>query len=1066
MLALDRSLLKPTPRSALLFGIISAAIATAALPPFTYLVVMAGAVYVTSYVLTRLATTSNMRETLRDLSRSGASLAGGAVIALALSAYLLFGLWQSTLPLVDETGGYELDDVAARLPPFSDAAALQPLAYTQGPLWLDGITNALVVFVCLTAAIALNFRVGAFLFLYMASVLFASNVETPAYQFLFDNVPYFSLVRGSGRWIALATFSIAFAAGTAGWLAVTGRAASATIIRERHWPLLMPGAMVLGIGSLGMVAIFVATHLPSAREWHSPYSVEPELSDALRVLNALDSPSAFATSPFLATRLTGDPYISAIDFGKTLGPGISGMTAFGGLRAGGLTVNDTAREITDSLRTEVTSAGDFMILQGPPTELFVVTSDFEVTATLKAATAAAAPFELQFFDRARNTQVTLRISPADGTAQLLTGVDVRAPVGTFPVGATDGDLVVNVRKVGSRLTASVTPGGEVEAVVIGVGAASVLGFSESGARELARAEAVRVRADQRTPDEAIIRLLDLMRVERFLVQPHASQIEAARISGLDDLALVEEWPSAAIYEIAGYHPERAYVTDSYGLFLNQPGRMVPGLYQLTPLADSLTPLIAVEDIPASGFSEVVGEARFLGVSTPVRDPDIAARLAEALDLGARPPLIIIPESSSDLSEQLGSPYGLPSSEYVLGPIEIWSTSRDYVFEAVAAGTGGGALNSPVTILNSALVGNTGAVVRLDPVAGAVTVSELRSGIERVIASGVFTPSAHALPFRVALIGQELTVIVDETVALRATVASELSGGPLSARAEGEPYLLLDPALSTGREGAEFLERALSNGFSIARMSESGGQPRRDLLNLFPRLSGVSSILRGLPDAEYRALVRVENMEGELVTASVAGARETQELTLEPLPDIAGTGETWMLSGPFRPEPGVNSNMLIATQGAGAKVVSALLIEEMDEGAGEALAASLLTPQMNIPARLDRHSATSYSGPVDLSGGRLLVFRDAYNKGWEMKAGGQELEQVRLFGTLAGFWAPEDTGQGPVEIDLRFTPQRVFLFGKLISLLAALCVAGAALWLILGPRARERFRRQSTHGARQ
>ena len=66
---------------------------------------------------------------------------------------------------------------------------------------------------------------------------------------------------------------------------------------------------------------------------------------------------------------------------------------------------------------------------------------------------------MQFFDRARNTQVTLRISPADGIAELLTGVDVRAPVGTLPVGTTDGDLVVNVRKVGSRLTASVTGSG-------------------------------------------------------------------------------------------------------------------------------------------------------------------------------------------------------------------------------------------------------------------------------------------------------------------------------------------------------------------------------------------------------------------------------------------------------------------------------------------------------------------------------------------------------------------------------------------------------------------------------
>lgn len=1045
LLALDRSLIQPRIQMALLFGVVSAALLTATIPGFTYLSLLVGAVYTVSFVITRVATSSNFRETAKELVASGRTLAIGTGIALALSAYFIFAAWLSTIPLVDETGGYELSEIATRLPLLSDAAALQPIGFTQGPLWLDAVVNALIVFVALTAAIAFNFRIGAFLFIYVVAILFASDVTSSAYTFLFDNVPYFSLMRGAGRWIAVATLSVSFLTGTAVAMAVSGRTVASDYIQRRLWATIMPGAMVLAWGSLIMVLIFVGTHTPAIREWNTPYSVDPTLIDAFEFIDNLPGNPAFATAPFLETRLSGDPFISAIDFGRTLGPGTTGSTAFGGLRSGGLSINENAAEIAESLKTPAVLYGDVVVFPGQFEEIFVAPDNFQMLAIipLDERNSQSGTIEVQFRDRTQNEQIQLNIDPQGGVIQVFAGPQLERSIGAVQFDPSDPSIGLEVRKSGSNFRVSLSSEQFAEVNVAFLGATSVLVRTSSDTAELRSVEVSKINPSVAIADDVVVRLLDLYRVQYMLVQPHASRIEASRISAIENLNPVESWGDAQLFQVEGNHPGHAYVSEEYGLYSGSASQMIPGLYQVNSLADSLFPLVAVEDAESSSERDgLIADATFIGILNPADSSEAVTEISRIFAMPNRPPLIVLPRSINDLKDELGSPYSLAVSQFVNEPTLLWRSSRNYVFEAEVKLQESLGPGQAIQFINSSVSGRPVEIVNLT--SGNVEIIDVDGSAERVLSSKR-TQFGTEFRIRIVQIGDSLSTYINNTLITTATLGQAVATGPLTVRSTGEGFTLSNLALATNREGPEFLEAVAENGFSIATLITSGYAPRRDLISLFPALSGRTVVLRQLPPSGFRVLVEAESSQRDSVGGFITSGSDTRFLEMEyVLEDETGPG-AWYLSDEIPPGMFSDSSMAIFAQGQSVEVTSVLLIEERRDVSTRSFVESILNDRSFAPVSLEKNSSTFYSGEENLADAKLLVFRDSFNTGWELESDGADREQVRLFGSLAGFWVTDVIDADPQQLELRFRPQSTFTWGKVISALAFVVLLAVLTW---------------------
>lgn len=1045
LLALDRSLIQPRLQIALLFGVVSAALLTATVPGFAYLTLLVGIVYVLSFAIARLATSKNLRQTCSELMVSVRTLLIGSAIALSLSAYFIFAIWLSTIPLIDQSGGYELGDLAARLPLLSDAAALQPVGFTQGPLWLDAVSNALIVFVGLAAAIAFNFRIGAFLVIYFVAILFASDVTSSTYTFLFDNVPYFSLVRGAGRWIGLATLSIAFMSGMAVALAISGRSVAAPWIRERFWPTIFPGAMTLAWGSLVMVVIFVSTHISAVREWNTPYSVDPSLIEAFEFVDNIPGNPPFATAPFLATRLSGEPFISAIDFGRTLGPGSTGSSAFGGLRAGGLDINENAAGITETLITPTETFGDIAVFPGQLTELFVAPDNFQLLATLPLVVSDSNPgmLELQFRDRGQNEQVQLNIDLANGVVQVVEGRQQTNLIGAVPFDPEANSITLDIRKIGSSLRLLITPGQSTEVFVPSIAATSVLARTTGGVSELHAVELSEINPLTAISDDVIVRLLDLYRIQYMLVQPHASRIEANRIADIENLTTVEAWGDAELLEIDRRHPGQAYLSENYGIYAGPTSQMVPGLFQVGSLAESLFPVLAFEDAStSSNLDGMVSGATFIAVPNPSASGETELEISNIERMPGRPPLIVLPAVTNDLQDELGSPYLLTNSQFVREPIQLWRTSRNYVFEAEINLPD--LLNDATTIQfsNTSVSGQPAETVEIS--ASRVQIIDHSEGLERVLVSGAKRTGSD-FQVRINQLGDSLEVYIDQRLVASTTLPQSSATGPFTVSSVRQGFNLTNIALATNREGHEFLDTVANNGFSVADLVSAGTPPKRDLINLFPALSGQSIILRNLPSTGFRVLARVESNEVKSVGGFITSGSNTMFLEMEHLNDDESDATAWYLSSEIPSETFRDSSMVVFAQGEGADVSTVFLVEDSPEFSTASFAGILLNERTFTPVSLDRNSATFYSGTATVADAKLLVFRDSYNTGWRLKGDGANWEKVRLFGSLSGFWIPAGVDSSPVQIDVQFRSQSTFMWGKVISALSFLALLAFLYW---------------------
>jgi hypothetical protein len=383
-------------------------------------------------------------------------------------------------------------------------------------------------------------------------------------------------------------------------------------------------------------------------------------------------------------------------------------------------------------------------------------------------------------------------------------------------------------------------------------------------------------------------------------------------------------------------------------------------------------------------------------------------------------------------------------------VELWPTSRGYVFEADLQGVGSSGADEPIEIVHSALVGSSAAIVRLDPEQGQVSLVEVDHGVSRTLQTVAVQFPTEPARVRVGVLDEALTITVENVPVLSASIGTEFTGGPLLAKAAPPGAVLHNIAFATGREGQDFLSQVVEHGFSIATLAEAGHTPRRDVLNLFPHLAGSSLALRGVPTASYRLLARVEAADRGFVSASVASGPGVTELAMSQVTGLQGSPGAWFLSEPFSLDSSVTATLFVATQGSEAQVASTLLLEERSPDDAERLARQMLAARPVQEVTLDRHSATSFSGTVPEGQGHFLVFRDAYNEGWELSGGGAPWEQMRAFGTLAAFQPPADAEGDSIDIELKFQPQQTFFWGKLVSLISLMVLAllAAAAWLLM------------------
>jgi hypothetical protein len=134
----------------------------------------------------------------------------------------------------------------------------------------------------------------------------------------------------------------------------------------------------------------------------------------------------------------------------------------------------------------------------------------------------------------------------------------------------------------------------------------------------------------------------------------------------------------------------------------------------------------------------------------------------------------------------------------------------------------------------------------------------------------------------------------------------------------------------------------------------------------------------------------------------------------------------------------------------------LLFASPDEETDNRILTTLLQPP---PARVQdvgRNSPTSYAGLVSGAAGGVLVFTEAYHKGWQARVDGEQLPHIRVLGNLNGYWVrPGEAANS--EIRLTFAPQRAYRMGLAVSalsfVLVTIALTAPVVWRAMAGRAR-------------
>ena len=1068
-LAVDRFLVGPSIRRALLLALMLALYATASIPPFTYISALAIAVYVGAFLISKGMAALRNRAELPALLKIGGFGFVALFATLLLAAYYLTGLALSTVPLVGDAGGYELESLASGLPTFSEALTFQRGAASLNTSGMNAAIWMLAIAVLLTPLLRFNWRVVALVIIAIGWVYFASDATSGVYTFMYDNLPFFSSVRGTRRWTALTLFSfsgligILLSASFAYWRDFANNPSTRNDVMRR-------AAGVLSIVLVSVVAINVLTQLPALRAWLAPYSLDGEYLAPYLWLKETPTGTVYATTPFLTKRLKDDDFDLGVAHGKKAGQGISGRPAFDVFQSGGKKVNTLMFDLVSDSKAFPTNLFEEIQLSSIPASLadrpirgprsvknFLLSGRVTVTETENPDSFVRVRFH-RFSEDGEEGFHALDLYPETASIELKRvvgdSITVLASASAVPTDLREYDLklIINdgrfeawiddVRVIETGITKF--SGSDVQVLSLGADA-SFTGLDMS------------VISSGLDSDYSLARTLGLFNTRYFVVQPNTSEFERQRIATLPGLTEINRWGSSVLYENDYFLDGKAFITQSFGVYVGDPVAVVHGLYQLDPIARSKTALIGISDLPLDLASEILGKAAFVAIDAssgvyPVELARLEELRASITNEGRMPPIVYAWDLTLDESVISNSdpPSPLAVSD---GEWELLGRGKNFVLETVLKRQSSGAVaNARIRFR----VRNDGRFYELvlNRSDGTVTLFLQRDRGVTVVAEGVIPSRAEVdLPVRLAAMDENFVLYLDNRLALETPITRISLGGSIQVSSGGGDLLLATPKLLSGDSSLADLEGIARQGFTLEQMAARSGDLAEADIALLGFTQLLATSVRQNEPTSYQLLVSGDGFERPGVEVWLSDSDSQSILKLEtPEVQFGDSAQSNSVSQwQFTSEPftiaDLESNLVVATRSANARISQMLLVEVPDgilsENDSDSLA-SLLNPPAATGLITERLSAGRYSSEWSFQQGGVLVFQDTFHKGWNARLGDESLPQFKVFGSLNGYWVSPETASNADSLVLNFAPQGRYRRAQIISGLAFLVVVGLLL----------------------
>lgn len=572
-------------------------------------------------------------------------------------------------------------------------------------------------------------------------------------------------------------------------------------------------------------------------------------------------------------------------------------------------------------------------------------------------------------------------------------------------------------------------------------------------------------------DYSLARTLGLFNTRYFVVQPNTSEFERQRIAALPGLTEINRWGSSVLYENDYFLDGKAFITQSFGVYVGDPVAVVHGLYQLDPIARSKTALIGILDLPPDLAPEILGKAAFVIIDAsngvyPVELARLEELRASITGEGRMPPIVYAWDLTLDESVITNSdpPSPLAVSD---GEWELLGRGKNFVLETVLKPqTSGAVADARIRFrVRNDLRFYELVLNRSD---GTATLFLQRDRGVTVVAEGVIPSSVGAdLPVRLAAMDETFIVYLDNRLAMETPITRISLGGPIQVSSGGGDLLLATPKLLSGDSSLADLEGIARQGFTLEQMAARSGDLAEADIALLGFTQLLATMVRQNEPTSYQLLVSGDGFErpGIEVWLSDSNAQsilklETQEAQNGDSAQSNSVSQWQFISEPFTIAD-LEANLVVATRSANARISQMLLVEVTDGSADGDSLARLLSPPAATGLITERLSAGRYSSEWNFQQGGVLVFQDTFHKGWKARLGDEILPQFKVFGSLNGYWVSPEIASDANSLVLNFAPQGRYRRAQFISGIAFLIVVS----LLLSPVAWRRWLRKTKTGAR-
>lgn len=1073
-LALDRLLRQSRPINIAVFGVVLAAFVSSTILPFTYIVGLCAALYVAVFYLARLARAQGTKD-LRAMLPTSAGLAAGLLVAALLCSYYIAGLVLSTAPTVSDKEGYSLEEVALRSVTLWEAITLKAAGGFLFDTPAMAATNLLIAITgFLWALVRRSYWLVACVLIAIASIFFASQVETPAYQLFFERVPLFSLVRIARRWEAVTLLTYAVMLGAAfkdapTLLARAGQWASTRLPWRRvaAWTTGPRVAAAVAAALVALVGITALAHWQGQRHWFQTFAVPEEYTRLYTPLREESGDQVVAATPFLGPRVVDDVSLVSADYSKHLAPAVASKPLITGFRVGGLKVNEGLRALVESMDSPPLFQYDSLTLTDSQLDLVTrnwdnvffegsirIVDSPDGTAIVGVVLRSESPtqgYAVEMDEAAREVRLVRRAN-LQRRSQVLDS----APLEIIP-----GRLYsVKVAAQGPQMRVYVDDTRLIAAVDTFWTRGFVMAESSSATTEF---QGIMV---SRLPeivhlDQEMMKKLSLFNAEYVVSQPNTNAIEQRRLLSVQGLELLHQEEGAFVGRNVFNFP-KVYAPRNVALAVaDNSEALLDTLAGIEGFSFDSTLVLDYSDVAGAGLDEALGASQFLIFSSGPDVPEPPTALEERLAsdwvqgmpvpvhlldvktssfIAGRPPVVQMEDVSlaNDAAEIIDKRWKVfvLQARLMLGPA---TTSEAYA----------GVKFTKFDPLNYYLL-------KLLPATDQIELS--RVGGESTVVLGTTRATIQEgqwYRLRLAADEQQISVFLDDRPVLQA-LDSTLPRGTTELVASGLTADFTELKATNPSENPLEFSYLRDHGFGVGPADTAAGRELK--VRYDPLIYITNSSVRVLAPGRYRLAFRVAGSEFDSASARIAGPERSQvrELTFtsgQPLGHVYTnrlTGETeaytWITSDPVELTTATYS---VEVQVKGAQPLTTAAVLYM-EPPGLALdTPGKLFSIEGHPASLDfqKLNASRYSLSVNAPEGGFVVFKDTYHEDWQVSLRGTPLPHYRAYGLMNAFLVPP-TGTDTMPAELAFTSQRAFDLGKQISLAGLIAlVAGGSVPLL-------------------